>query len=102
MFYLKPVGWLQTLRPSLHGAFQISVPLFVHVVIVDEPYRQTVDAIAQTATVFRAVVEDMAEMRVADPGLRTSVRSIPKLLSLCSVTTTGEMGLVKLGQPQRE
>ena len=45
---------------------QVSVALFFHILFRNEPKRRAVDAVAQTSKLFRPVIENMAEMGVAD------------------------------------
>jgi hypothetical protein len=75
------------------------ITLDLHVVAMDEPQRGRVDAIAQAASIRRAIGKNVPEVCCRHVE-RTSVRAMPWLVSSNSFPLAGSIGLVKLGQPQ--
>ena len=67
----------------------------------DEPQRRRVDAVAQAGR-LRAVVEHVAEVRVAELRADLGARPCRACASCFSTMLAGASGCVKLGQPVPE
>src|SRR5262252_4239812 len=71
-----------------------AVTFALHVVAMDEPERRGIDAVAQAASISRAIREDVAEVAVAvgrpDLGPDHPMGGVPQLVDVCGNDRLGK------------